>query len=99
MLLRLMVGAVLMLLLAVAACGGGEVRQVRGQVVAVTARDFAEVESLRIRDAEGREYRFVTEGFVGFTPSHIREHQLLGQSLLVSYERRGDELVAVALED
>ena len=101
MLLRSMVGVavLLLLLLGVAACGGGEVRQVRGQVVAVTARDFAEVESLRIRDDEGREYRFVTEGFVGFTPSHIREHQLLGQSLLVSYERRGEELVAVALED
>ena len=99
MLLRVMVGAVLLLLLAVAACGEGEVRQVRGQVMEVTARDFAEVESLRIRDDEGREYHFVTEGFVGFTPSHIREHQLLGQSLLVSYERRGDNLVAVAVAD
>lgn len=97
--LRVMVGAVLLLLLAVAACGEGEVRQVRGQVMEVTARDFAEVESLRIRDDEGREYHFVTEGFVGFTPSHIREHQLLGQSLLVSYERRGDNLVAVAVAD
>lgn len=97
--LRLVGVAALLLLVAVAACGGGEVRQVRGQVVEVTARDFAEVESLRIRDAEGREYRFVTEGFVGFTPSHIREHQLLGQSLLVSYERRGDKLVAVAVAD
>ena len=96
--LRLM-GAALLALLAMAACGGGEVRQVRGQVVEVTARDFAEVEILRIRDAEGREYRFVTEGFVGFTPSHIREHQLLGQSLLVSYERRGEDLVAVAVAD
>lgn len=86
-------------LLLAAACGGGETRQVRGQVVAVVARDFAEIETLRIRDAGGREYRFVTEGFVGFTPSHVREHQLLGQSLLVTYEKRGDELVAVALAD
>lgn len=95
--LRLVAAA--LLLLAVAACGGGETMQVRGQVIEVIARDFAEVESLRIRDADGREYRFVTEGFVGFTPSHIREHQLLGQSLLVTYERRGDKLVAVALAD
>ena len=86
-------------LLSLAACGGGETRQVRGQVIEVSARDFAELETLGIRDDAGREYRFTTEGFVGFTPSHVREHQLLGQSLLVTYEKRGDELVAVALAD
>lgn len=86
-------------LLLAAACDDSETRQVRGQVIAVLARDFAEIETLRIRDAAGREYRFVTEGFVGFTPSHVREHQLLGQSLLVTYRQRGAELVAVALAD
>ena len=93
--------AVLLLaaLLSLAACGDGETRQVRGQVIEVSARDFAELETLRIRDDAGREYRFTTEGFVGFTPSHVREHQLLGQSLLVTYEKRGEELVAVALTD
>ena len=97
------VGLLLLLLaaalLSLAACGDGETRQVRGQVIEVSARDFAELETLRIRDAAGREYRFTTEGFVGFTPSHVREHQLLGQSLLVTYEKRGEELVAVALAD
>ena len=81
-------------------CGDGEgTWQVRGQVVEVVARNFSELESLRIRDEQGREYRFTTEGFVGFTPSHVREHQLLGQSLLVTYRKQGDILVAVALAD
>ena len=73
--------------------------QVRGQVVEVVARSFSELELLRIRDEQGREYEFETEGFVGFTPSHVKEHQLLGQSLLVIYEKRGDTLVALRLED
>ena len=73
--------------------------QVRGQVVEVVARNFSELEFLKIRDREGREYSFETEGFIGFTPSHVKEHQLLGQSLLVTYERRGEVLVAVRLED
>ena len=89
----------LVALLSLAACGDGETRQVRGQVIEVSARNFAELETLRIQDAAGREYRFATEGFIGFTPSHVREHQLLGQSLLVTYEKRGDELVAIALAD
>ena len=71
----------------------------RGQVVEVIPRSFSELELLTIRDAEGRLYTFETEGFVGFTPSHVREHQFLGQTLLVTYERRGDILVAIRLED
>ena len=73
--------------------------QVRGQVVEVVSRNFSELESLRIRDQGGKEYVFETEGFIGFTPSHVREHQLLGQSILVTYEERGERLVAVFLED
>lgn len=74
-------------------------QQVRGQVIEVVARNFTELASLRIRDAAGQEYAFTTEGFTGFTPSHVKEHQLLGQSLLVTYVERGDTLVAVRLED
>ena len=76
----------------------GELR-VRGQVLEVVSRNFSELEALRIRDAEGREYAFETEGFVGFTPSHVKEHQLLGQSLLVTYEKKGDTLFIIRLED
>ena len=73
--------------------------QVRGQVVEVVSRSFSELESLRIRDKDGEEFVFETEGFIGFTPSHVREHQLLGQTILVTYEKRGERLVAVFLED
>ena len=83
-----------------AACNheNGEL-QARGQVVEVVPRNFSELELLRIRDESGREYLFETEGFVGFTPSHVKEHQLLGQSLLVTYVKRGERLIAVRLED
>ena len=82
-----------------AACDSDGVLQVRGQVVEVVPRSFSEIEVLRIRDEEGREYSFETRGFVGFTPSHVKEHQLLGQSLLVIYEEVDDALVATSLED
>ena len=73
--------------------------QVRGQVIEVVPRNFSELENFRIRDQSGKEYVFESEGFIGFTPSHVREHQLLGQTILVTYEKRGDRLVAVFLED
>ncbi len=80
-------------------CEAKGTAQVRGQVVEVVGRNFSELETLRIRDEEGREFIFETEGFVGFTPSHVKEHQFLGQSLLITYVEKGDRLIAVSLED
>ena len=102
MVIRSKTAPTLLLALALAlfgGCGTEDAMQVRGQVVEVVPRNFSELESLRVRDAEGRVYTFATEGFVGFTPSHVREHQFLGQSLLVTYVKRGDILLALKLED
>ncbi len=96
LLLALLLAFLALLLIA---CDSGEGLTVRGQVVEFTPRSFSELEHLKIRDDEGREFVFETDGFVGFTPSHVGEHQLLGQSLLVTYEKRGGRLVATMLED
>ena len=87
-----------------AGCGGetrndGGLKQARGHVVEVTARNIAEFETLTIRDDAGREYTFTSEGFTGFTPSHLREHRLFGQTLLVTYREESGRLVAVKTED
>jgi hypothetical protein len=88
------------------ACGGSEAsvsrtetKQVRGHIIEVIPRNITEVETLRIRDDSGREMTFTSEGFVGFTPSHLKEHQLFGLSVLVLYVERGDRLVAVDITD
>jgi hypothetical protein len=57
------------------------------------------VETLRIRDGDGKIWTFITEGPVQVTPSHLREHQLLGQRVLVTYVAKGDALVAVKVTD
>ena len=86
--------------LALVAVGCSGPDQVRGQVVNVVGRSINEVESLRIRDDAGRIWDFTgAQGFIGFTPSHVKEHQLQGLSVLVSYVREGDALVAVHLAD
>ena len=90
-----------------AGCGGRpapdavpDAGQVRGLVVEVVGRSISEVDRLRIRDEARTDWTFVgDDGFIGFTPSHLREHQLLGQTVLVTYESRGDSLVAVDLSD
>ena len=96
-------------LMTAAACGGDgnlgdggpstNTRQVRGQIIEVAARSIGEVETLRVRDEAGQEYVFATEGFIGFTPSHLLEHRLLGQTVLVTYREENGRLIAIRAED
>ena len=65
----------------------------------VIARNIIEVETLRIRDDSGQEWTFTTEGFAGFTPSHLKEHQLFGQPVAVFYVEKDGRLVAVDVTD
>jgi hypothetical protein len=79
---------------------GGEPRQqIRGQVVEVIGRDILEIESFLVRDANARIWTFTTEGPVEFTPSHLREHQMFGQTVIVTYISRSGVLFAVELRD
>jgi hypothetical protein len=81
------------------ACGGGE-RTVRGVVVEVEARSISEVAYLTIEEqGSGKVWTFQADGFVGFTPSHIREHMMQGQAVTVLYQERDGVFFAVLVTD
>ena len=74
--------------------------QVRGRVLEVIGRNIVELETLRIRDESGKVWVFgAGEGFIGLSPSHLREHQLIGDSVLVTYVNQDSELIAVDITD
>ena len=77
----------------------GDQLQVRGRIIEVVERNVTELELLRIADAEGKEYSFVTDGFIGFTPAHLKLHQLFGEPVLVTYRVQGEQLMAVEVTD
>jgi len=100
------------LLLLLLACGGGDASgttlpqdsgattgQVEGLVVEVVGRNIVEFETLRIRTSDEQVWTFTSEGPLAVSPSHLREHQLFGQRVVVSYVRRGKSLVAVEISD
>ena len=102
----------LLLLLLLLACGGGDASgtilpqdsgattgQVEGLVVEVVGRNIVELETLRIRTSDKQVWTFTSEGPLAFSPSHLREHQLFGQRVAVSYIRRDESLVAVEITD
>ena len=74
---------------------------VRGMVVEVDAESLISLKALEILDGSGVVWRFEGRGKVvpGFTPSHLNEHKLLGESVEVSYYRDGEALVLQDITD
>ncbi len=78
---------------------GERLSEVEGLVTSVEAMSVVEVERFTIEDEEGRVFTFTTEGFVGFTTSHFREHMMLAEPVRVRYRKEGDTLIAEFVED
>ncbi len=71
----------------------------RGVIVEITDRNLTEIESLTIRDDDGRLWTFATEGALEKDGAHLRLHQVLGQTIEVVYEERDGLLIATGLRD
>ena len=79
-------------------CGGGE-KTVTGMVTDVVERNLSEVELLRVRDRSDNIWEFTTLGNIGMSPAHLKQHQVLGQGVLVVYKRIGGRLVVSKIRD
>ena len=86
------------LLLIAAACGGGD-KEVTGLVLEAVERDLVEIELLRVRDDDGKVWEFSTEGPVGISAAHLRQHQVAGEKVLVIYREERGRLIAVEVGD
>ena len=95
--LKLGLAAAAVLLVAVA-CGGGE-KTVTGIVLEAVERDLVEIELLRVRDADGRVFEFTTKGPVGINAAHLRQHQVLGERVVVTYTEENGSLIATDVSD
>ena len=78
---------------------GERLSEVEGLVTDLEARSLVEVERFTIEDEEGKVFTFTTEGFIGFTTSHFREHMMLAEPVRVRYRKDGDTLIAAFVED
>ena len=81
------------------ACGGGGEKVVTGLVVEAVERNLAEIELLRVRDGAGRVWEFSTDGSVGISAAHLRQHQVLGEKVTVTYKEKDGRLIAVDVRD
>jgi hypothetical protein len=99
----------LVMLVIVLGCGGVDSddlkfqksQTVSGLVLKIEAKSLLELESLTVLDDLGTEWVFEIEHPhpLGFTPSHIREHMLLGKPITVTFHFQGGNLIADYLND
>ena len=68
-------------------------------ILEVNARDISEIESFRLSGEDGSLYNFTTKDFIGFTPSHLLEHQALGEPVSVKYIENDGVSIALELTD
>ena len=81
------------------ACGDGRDKTVTGLVIEAVERDLVEIELLRVRDSDGRLWEFSTDGSVGISASHLRQHQMLGEGVVVTYREYRGSLIATDVRD
>ena len=93
-----MVAGAAMLLIGLA-CGGDGDNTVTGLVIEAVERDLVEIELLRVRDSDGKVWEFSTNGPVGISASHLRQHQVLGESVVVTYRKYRGDLIATDVRD
>ena len=97
--LMLATAAGVAVLLIAVACGGGGKKFVTGLVVEAVERDLVEIQLLRVRDSDGSVWEFTTEGPVGISAAHLRQHQVLGESVVVTYREYRGSLIATDVRD
>lgn len=72
---------------------------IQGRVISVVAENISEVRSFEVQLQSGEIYSFKTDGFIGFTPSHIKEHQITGEPVIVTYIERNGAFIASKITD
>ncbi len=73
-----------------------------GVVTNVTSTSLVDVDGFQLRTTDGRTLDFSTKGLAygdGFPAQHLREHQALGQPVMVTYRIVDGRNVVTKLQD
>ena len=73
---------------------------IEGYVTNVSAANLLNVDWFEIETKSGKVMRFEVTGSLGsFTPSHMRQHMLIGDPISITYYEKGEKFNASLVED
>jgi len=77
-----------------------EIKQVSGYVVDVESLSLKQLKSFELIDQNDSKFIFIVQGDLGkFSPSHMREHMLLGESVIVIYRTENGINIVESVND
>lgn len=93
----LIVLALALILTACAKISDQEETSIRGLIRDFSASTLQSFDTVTVEDEKGILWRFSSNGrvFPGFSPSHLRDHMLTGESILVTYEKIENSMLLV----
>ena len=75
--------------------------EVTGLIISVESKEVNKLEKLTLKDVDGKIWIFNgdNKSFPHFTSHHLKEHQVSGHSVNIKYEKKGEELLLISIED
>lgn len=98
------ISIILFLILVTLSCGSENeiqgVNFVSGYVVNVESLSLKQLKSFELVDKNDHKIFFVVQGDLGkFSPSHMRQHMLLGESIIVKYSIEDGKNIVESVDD
>ena len=72
---------------------------VTGLVVNLESTSLVDLYSLTVVDESQIEWDFLADGYKGFTPSHLKQHMLLGDPVAVVFHIESGEMLIDNIDD
>ena len=72
---------------------------VTGLVVDLESTSLIDLYSLTVVDGSHIEWYFLADGYKGFTPSHLKQHMLLGDPVAVVFHIESGEMLIDNIDD
>ena len=81
-------------------CKESNPSEIIAYVTEVKSESLTRVKSLKVVDIDGNEWVFVNVGkFQGFTPSHLFEHSLNQEPIIIKFKERLGRFIIVSIDD
>ncbi|MDP7231733.1 MAG: hypothetical protein QF908_02525 [Dehalococcoidia bacterium] len=81
-------------------CKESNSSEIIAYVTEVKSESLTRVKSLKVVDTDGNEWVFENVGkFQGFTPSHLFEHSLNQEPIIIKFKERLGSFIIVSIDD
>lgn len=89
-----------MILISLTACISNQsIKEIRGHVIHVESNSLTIVSEIHIKDKNKKIFILKPQIYKGFTPSHLRHHQIVNEPITIKYILNNGILTIISMDD